>query len=191
MLTGDEGALSELYRRRHAGIFRFALHMCGSPSIAEDVAQEVFIVLIRESHRFDGARGSVSAFLFGIARNQLLTRLRRERFYASIEDERSTGLIGTDTPGAVPQPIDALCRSELIASVQRAVLALPERYREVVVLCDLQELSYSETAAALGCAVGTVRSRLHRGRAMLIEKLRPEQPENSAASAAKSARCFA
>jgi RNA polymerase sigma-70 factor (ECF subfamily) len=68
-------------------------------------------------------------------------------------------------------------------------LALPERYREVVVLCDLQEMSYAEAAEILGCAVGTVRSRLHRARALLTEKLRPVKDEEAAE--VKSARCFA
>ncbi len=70
------------------------------------------------------------------------------------------------------------------------MLALPERYREVVVLCDLQELSYAETAAVLGCAVGTVRSRLHRARTLLLNKLRPATKEEPA-SALNSTRCFA
>jgi RNA polymerase sigma-70 factor (ECF subfamily) len=69
------------------------------------------------------------------------------------------------------------------------VLALPERYREVVVLCDLQEMTYVEAAKILGCAVGTVRSRLHRARALLVEKLRPVKEEE--AVDVKSARCFA
>ncbi len=88
-------------------------------------------------------------------------------------------------------PLDELSRTETIESVRKAVLALPERYREVVVLCDLQEMSYAETAEVLGCAVGTVRSRLHRARRLLIEKLQPAREENANEAAMKSARCFA
>jgi len=98
-----------------------------------------------------------------------------------------------DVPGKVSRPtenpLDDLSRTEIIDSVRRSVLALPERYREVVVLCDLQEMSYAEAAEILGCAVGTVRSRLHRARALLIEKLRPAKEEK--AVEVKSARCFA
>lgn len=191
MLTGDEEALAELYRRRRQGIYRFALHMCGSRSVAEDVTQEVFMVLIHESHSFDPARGSLNGFLIGIARNQLLRRLRREQFYVAIGDDLSVeGSIEQSAP-ASEEPFDALSRTELVALVRRAVLALPERYREVVVLCDLQELSYVEAAEALGCAVGTVRSRLHRARALLIEKLRPMQQGEARAPTSKTARCFA
>jgi RNA polymerase sigma-70 factor (ECF subfamily) len=102
--------------------------------------------------------------------------------------------MGDDAETTVPVsagPLDDLSRTETIESVRRSVLALPEKYREVVVLCDLQELSYLEAAEILGCAVGTVRSRLHRGRALLIEKLRPVSAEEVTAATTKSARCFA
>jgi len=76
--------------------------------------------------------------------------------------------------------------------VRRAVLSLPAKYREVIVLCELQDVSYVETAEILGCAIGTVRSRLHRARALLLAKLRPAESVADADSASvKSARCFA
>jgi RNA polymerase sigma-70 factor (ECF subfamily) len=71
-------------------------------------------------------------------------------------------------------------------------LSLPPKYREVVVLCELQDVSYGETAEILGCAIGTVRSRLHRARALLLAKLRPVATTEAAGSASvKPARCFA
>src|SRR6185503_13080621 len=69
-------------------------------------------------------------------------------------------------------PLADLTRNEMVETVRAAVLALPAHYREVVVLCDLHEMSYLEAAEVLGCAIGTVRSRLHRARAILVEKLR-------------------
>jgi RNA polymerase sigma-70 factor (ECF subfamily) len=146
------------------------------------------MVLIREGHTFDAARGSVSAFLMGVARNHLLRRLRRERFYVSVEED-SQNEAATKTARTTENPLDDLARTETIESVRKSVLALPERYREVVVLCDLQEMSYVEAAEILGCAVGTVRSRLHRARALLIERLRPAHEEETVD--VKSARCFA
>ncbi|HKP47162.1 MAG TPA: RNA polymerase sigma factor, partial [Pyrinomonadaceae bacterium] len=175
MLAGDEDALGHLYRRRHDGVYRFALHMSGSPAVAEDVTQEVFMVLIREGHAFDCQRGTVNSFLLGVARNHVLRRAHRERFYVSLDEE------GHDECGIAAVnhgPGDELLRRESITSVRRAVLALPEKYREVVVLCDLQEMSYAEAAEILKCAVGTVRSRLHRGRSLLIDKLRPVEQED-------------
>lgn len=190
MRAGDEEALAALYRQRHGAIYRFALQMCGSRALAEDITQEVFMVLIRDGNSFDPARGTLSSFLLGVARNHVLRRLQRERFYVSLEGSEDEAL--TDqAPLTTGGPLESLSRTEEIESVRKAVLALPERYREVVVLCDLQELSYVEAAEVLGCAVGTVRSRLHRARALLIAKLRPASEEESASASLKSTRCFA
>jgi len=193
MLTGDAEALANLYERRQRTIYRFALQMSGSTTIAEDITQEVFLVLIHDGANFDVARGSLNNFLLGVARNHVLRRLQRERFYAPMIETKEHGehdLLPREltSPGG---PLDDLARTETIESVRKAVLALPERYREVVVLCDLQEMSYAETAEILGCAVGTVRSRLHRARALLINKLRPAHEAEPAAADLNSTRCFA
>ena len=199
MLAGDEQAFTALYRRRQAGIYRFALQMCGSESVAEDVVQEVFMALIREGARFDPARGSsLSSYLYGVARNQVLRRLERERpFAASLDDAagRETADASDGAHGVRQDPLSDLARAETVASVRQAVLALPAHYREVVVLCELQEMSYADAAGALGCAVGTVRSRLHRARSLLTDKL-AEQRAGGAAEQRRqesysSARCFA
>jgi len=190
MLAGDEEALALLYRRRQATVYRFALQMCGSKTIAEDVTQEVFLFLMREGHVFDPARGALSSFLLGVARNHVLRRLRVEQLLAPL---------GDDPDEEVPLhassddcPLEDLTRAETIESVRKAVLSLPTKYREVVVLCELQDVSYVETAEILGCAIGTVRSRLHRARALLLEKLRPvAEIEETGAASVKSARCFA
>lgn len=195
IIAGDEDAFTTLYRRRQGGVYRFALHMSGSESIAEDVTQEVFMVLMRDAASYDPARGSLSAYLYGIARNHVLRCLKRDRLYVPIAGESD------DSEEAVPEqliagddPLGDLTRSETIESVRQAVLALPPRYREVVVLCDLQEMSYVDASDVLGCALGTVRSRLHRARAMLIERLRSAKVGRTAAGEArgeaKPVRCF-
>src|SRR5688572_9791222 len=191
MRSGHEEAFAELYRRRQGGIYRFALQMCGSQALAEDVTQEVFMVLIRDGHTFDPNRGSLNAFLVGVARNLLLRRLQRERFYVPMQEDSDDGAGTPESFLTTGGPLEELSRIETINSVRTAVLALPERYREVVVLCDLQEMSYVEAAEVLSCAVGTVRSRLHRARALLIEKLRPGREAETNSTSAKSARCFA
>jgi len=191
MLAGDDEALTLLYRRRQAGVYRFALQMSGSKSIAEDVTQEVFLFLMREGNVFDPARGSVSAFLFGVARNYVLRRLRVEQLLSPLNDESDDDTL-LQQPGTDLCPLEDLTRAETIESVRKAVLSLPAKYREVVVLCELQDVSYGETAEILGCAIGTVRSRLHRARALLLAKLRPVGEFEEASSATvKSARCFA
>ena len=185
MLAGDEEALALLYRRRQAAVYRFALQMSGSKTIAEDVTQEVFLFLMRDGHVFDPARGALSAFLLGVARNHVLRRLRVDQLLAPLGDDPDDEVHATSDIC----PLEDLTRAEMIESVRRAVLSLPPKYREVVVLCELQDVSYVETAEILGCAIGTVRSRLHRARALLLEKLRPaaEVEETSATTV----RCFA
>jgi RNA polymerase sigma-70 factor, ECF subfamily len=188
MRAGDETAFALLYSRRQGGIYRFALQMCGSQAMAEDVTQEVFLVLIRDSEAFDPARGALSAFLYGIARNQLLRRFQRERCFVPLEPD--AGDDGAPT-SKLSGPLEDLSRNETIAAVRTAILTLPDHYREVIVLCELEEMSYVETAEILGCAIGTVRSRLHRARALLIEKLQPANKAKAASTEVKTARCFA
>jgi len=191
MLAGDEEALALLYRRRQGGIYRFAVQMSGSKTIAEDVTQEVFLFLMREGHVFDPARGSLSAFLFGVARNHVLRRLRVEHLLAPLGDESDDDVPLVHATSELC-PLEDLTRAETIESVRKAVLSLPSKYREVVVLCELQDVSYGETAEILGCAIGTVRSRLHRARALLLAKLRPAvEVEETGSATVKSARCFA
>lgn len=180
--AGDEQAFVALYRRWQGPIYRFALHMGGSESLAEDVTQEVFVALAEEGHRFDADKGQLSSYLFGIARNLLRRRLRREGFYEAADPTPSDGesASGSDPvtdPVSDPasDPGHALDRHEAIQLVRRAVRALPVSFREAIVLCDLQELTYQDAAAAAGCAIGTVRSRLHRGRQMLAKKMRGER----------------
>ena len=195
-LAGDERAFGELYRRWQGPMFRFARQMCGADGGAEDVVQEVFIALIENGEQFNSARGPLAAWLYGVARYQARRRLRADGRYTALDDERvdaddengngglsgglNSGLHGGLTGAAgggvvVDMKMDvgaALDRRLSIDLVQRLVLTLPVPYREALVLCDLHELGYAEAAAALGCPVGTVRSRLHRARALLAEKVR-------------------
>ena len=180
--SGDEAAFAALYRRRQGGIYRFALQMSGSAHLAEDVTQETFLALISDPDRFDPERGSLAAFLYGIARNLVLRRFRRERPYVAFAgDGEEADDAAADIPDGADDPLAALTRTETIESVRQAVLALPEHYREAVVLCDLHEMSYADAAAALGCAIGTVRSRLHRARALLVGRLREDERRPSPA----------
>jgi RNA polymerase sigma-70 factor, ECF subfamily len=191
MLAGDEDALAQLYGRRQPAVYRFALQMSGSKPVAEDVTQEVFLFLMREGHVFDPERGALSAFLLGVARNYVLRRLRVDHLLSPLGDDGEEDGAGLQSSSDLC-PLDDLTRAETIETVRRAVLSLPPKYREVVVLCELQDVSYVETAEILGCAIGTVRSRLHRARALLLTKLRPAESVADADSASvKSARCFA
>jgi RNA polymerase sigma-70 factor, ECF subfamily len=172
MQDGDEAAFLELYKRRQGAIYRFALHMSGSPQVAEDVTQDVFLMLMREPGRFEPQRGSLAAYLYGIARNRVLQHLEQGSFHLPLSDEEGTDDNPPELLVQLPDSLDDLTRREDLERLRQAVLALPARYREVVVLCDLDEMDYTQAAATLGCAVGTVRSRLHRARSLLLRKLR-------------------
>lgn len=171
---GDAEAFSLLFRRRQGEIYRFALHMTGRPAVADDVTQDTFLAVLRDAGRYDAGRATVVAWLCGIARHHVLRRLERERSMPTIEMDDEV-VQGDAVLVADQNVLSDLTRAEQVDAVREAVMTLPVRYREAVVLCDLQELSYADAAAALGCALGTVRSRLHRGRALLASKLAIEQ----------------
>ena len=185
-LNGNEDAFTALYRRRQGPIYRFALHMSGSAQVAEEVTQEVFLFLLRRGRDFDPERGALGAYLFGVARNYV-----RRAMEKSYSEAVTTSPAEEDDPELVTEfdPVRDIARNQTSRAVWKAVLSLPEHYREVVVLCDLQELTYADAAQALGCALGTVRSRLHRAHDMLMKKLRNTAPALSGVRS-DAARCL-
>jgi RNA polymerase sigma-70 factor (ECF subfamily) len=177
--AGETAALGVLFRRRQQSVYRFALHLTGSPSMADDVTQDVFVAVLRDAARFERGRAAVPAWLCGIARNFVRRRLAVDRGSTSIDADEG---LEAALPPASPDPLHDLTSAEAVESLRRAVLTLPLRYREVLVLCDLQESSYLDAAAALDCPIGTVRSRLNRARALLTAKMqadgRAQQPRS-------------
>jgi RNA polymerase sigma-70 factor (ECF subfamily) len=166
IVAGVEQAFVELYRRRHDDVYRFAFAMAKSRSFAQDVTQEVFLNVLENAGRFDGAKGSVRAWLFGCARYVTLDRLRLERRWT---DDLPADLAAQDSD-------ERLLADQRALRLHVAIARLPVEYREALVLFELQELTYAETAAVLDCPVGTVRSRLHRGRALLAALLDEREP---------------
>jgi RNA polymerase sigma-70 factor (ECF subfamily) len=164
--AGDRDAFETLYRTHHATVYRFARLMTGSTTIAEDIVQEVFLALMRDASRYDPARASLTTYLYGSARPHTRRRLLRDRFLVRLDDQADLCL-----PTASATAADDLIRQRDVQHLRRAIVRLPARYREVIVLCDLQDISYADAAQALGCAIGTVRSRLHRARHLLADRL--------------------
>jgi RNA polymerase sigma-70 factor, ECF subfamily len=169
---GDADAFSRLFERYQGRIFRYASHMCGREA-ADDVVQETFLAVLRPSGQYDARRGTVGNYLFGIARHLVLGRLSpREVTGVDFDTEDCPGATGCDAPTV----LDSLTRAETIDAVRGAIASLPPLYREVLVLCELQEVSYVDAAGLIDCPVGTVRSRLHRARALLMAKLTAVRP---------------
>jgi RNA polymerase sigma-70 factor (ECF subfamily) len=160
--AGDRDAFAEIYRVHHMPVFRFASLMTGDSVKAAETTQDVFVWLIHHPEDFDPQRGELRAFLVGVARKLLKRRHSEEQRWMPL-DESAAGNVNPLTSGD-PGAEDVL-------RLRRAIFALPERYRAVVVLCDLEEKTYEQAAAVVECAVGTVRSRLHRARALLARKL--------------------
>ncbi len=158
---GNEPAFLALYQRHQGPVFRFALNMSGQVETAEEIVQEVFLSLMTDAHAFSPGQGSLQGYLIGAARNMLRNRFRHNRRFVP-EAEPSTG--GADL-------FEAVSRQQDLQDLRAAILNLPPNYREVVVLCDLEGFDYSQTADHLNCPVGTVRSRLHRARAILSAKM--------------------
>lgn len=154
--NGDEEAFVILYQRHQGPVFRFALHMSGSRETAEEVTQDVFLALVSGLRRYSRERGALEPYLIGMARNHVRRYMNQPP---------------TNTFAVAEDRGDPLHEQEL-ASLRAAILKLPPNYREVVVLCDMEGLDYAQAAAQLGCAIGTVRSRLHRARAILAARLR-------------------
>jgi RNA polymerase sigma-70 factor (ECF subfamily) len=178
MTAGEERGFVALYRKYHSRVYRFSLQVSGTRHVAEEVTQETFLALIRGPHKYRSERGPLLLYLFGIARKMVWKSARRERLFDPIGD-------GQEPPEACMRDLaNDLARKEQAMQLRHAVSSLPPKYREVIVLCALQELSYEQAAAVIGCSIGTVRSRMHRAKQLLLRKLKegglaPEAPRDS------------
>jgi RNA polymerase sigma-70 factor, ECF subfamily len=182
---GDEDAFLHLYRRHQAALYRFALRMTGSAWAAEEIVQDVFMTLMREPKKFDVSRGALGAYLYGIARNRVMKHVERAPREIPLEEKHEDGSGAGIVLRDVFTPATWTEQKERSEHVRAAVLDLPAEFRETVVLCELEELSYEEAAQLIGCPVGTIRSRLHRGRALLLAKLEMLRDVPRRASAAR------
>jgi RNA polymerase sigma-70 factor (ECF subfamily) len=151
-------------------VYRFAWRMMNSPAGAEDVAQDVFLSLLRQPGRFDPSRGRLRSFLLGITRNLVLKRWRDENQWDELGDEHL--------------PVEAVStqRNDIALIVGEAVRALPVLQREVLILSEYEHLSLEEIARAVESEVGTVKSRLHRARENLRRMLGPLKPRDEVRS---------
>jgi RNA polymerase sigma-70 factor, ECF subfamily len=166
--TGDRDAFAALYDRYQHIVYRFARAMIGSADAARDVSQEVFVAFMRDLPRYDPTRSALATYLYGVTRNVSRHRIRRERRFLSLDVLGSRA----QEPALGPRDhADRLSAAQSLDALRRALGSLPLRYREVIVLCDLHELPGNIVAQIVGASATAVRSRLHRGRRMLKERM--------------------
>lgn len=168
LAAGDATALRDLYQRHGRALLRFSSAMCRSRQAAEDMVHDTFVALLREPVTFDPARGSVFGYLCGVLRHRVSRHFRQQRRWVALDTDSDTSPAHA---GDASSAADEIARSEITAAFRRAMLELPQPHREVIALCDLEELPYTTVAGILDCPVGTVRSRLHRARALLTIRL--------------------
>ncbi len=172
--SGDEAAFTALYRRHQAAVYRFAWLLTGSEAQAADVTQDVFVELLNASNGYDPARGSLAAYLCGMARFRAY-RTADKRMQGVDDFEALLELQGEHDAPALPS--DRLERSRALQTLYAAIRKLPAPFRDVLILVELQEMSYADAAAIAGIELGTVRSRLSRAKAKLAQMLGPVHPK--------------
>ena len=163
---GDLTAFNVLVAAHQDGVYNLCVRMLASPQAAEDATQEVFLAAYRNIQRFRG--GVFRAWLLRIAANACTDELRRRRRRPQISlDADDSARSAFELPDTSSSPEDWALRREMVSHIQAALMRLPTDQRAAVVLCDVQGLSYEETADILDVSLGTVKSRLSRGRARL------------------------
>jgi len=161
----------EVVTQHSARVYRLAYRLTGNPHDAEDLTQEVFVRVFRSLSSY--TPGTFEGWLHRITTNLFLDQARRKskiRFDALADDAE------TRMPGRVPSPANQVNDRLFDDDVEAALADLPPDFRAAVVLCDIEGLSYDEIADVLGLKLGTVRSRIHRGRAMLRKSLAHRAP---------------
>lgn len=158
-------------------MYRYALALCGNEAWAADALQDAFVALLHQPTGFDASKGSLGAYLCGMARHHLLAT-RRDRLHtaAPLDDDDET----TDHTDWAPDPQDQLLRLQSLESLHKALTSLPWHQREALVLVDLQERDYAQAAAIAGIPVNTLKTRVLRGRRRLHEVLSEATPSHSA-----------
>jgi RNA polymerase sigma factor (sigma-70 family) len=162
----------EIVRTHSARVYRLAYRLTGNPHDAADLTQDVFVRVFRSLSTY--SPGTFEGWLHRITTNLFLDQVRRKQRirFDALSDESAARL-----PSRGPGPEQSYHDAHFDADVQRALDALSPDFRAAVVLCDIEGLSYEEVAATLGIKLGTVRSRIHRGRAQLREALAHRAPE--------------
>jgi RNA polymerase sigma-70 factor (ECF subfamily) len=169
--SGEEGAWRELVSRHTRRVFGVAYRFTGRVDEAEDLTQEIFVKVYQSLDRFRENEGVFPTWLTTVARNQAIDHYRRRRLQRRLTTDDPAVLEILPAPGS-ESPLRALERQERASLVHRMLRALPEDLRQPVILCDLEGMPYDKIAETLGLPLGTVKSRINRGRLELAKRLR-------------------
>lgn len=182
---GDEDAFTLLVRRHEKPLINFIAQFIGDRDSAEDLAQDTFIRIFQAAPRYKPGRAQFNTWMYHIAsnlcKNELRNRARRDRHWTdnTVKDEEEDAGAGIESrianapADASYEPDVVLQRKELRDALRKAIAALPEQYREPLILRDIQGLSYEEISKVLGIRAGTTKSRINRARLILKDKLKP------------------
>jgi RNA polymerase sigma-70 factor (ECF subfamily) len=160
---GDLDSFNELVERYQKMAYNLALRMLGDPSAAEDATQDAFFSAWKNIRGFRG--GNFRAWLLQITANNCRDQLRKLKRHPAIPLESLP--FEPKAPPSSESPEDYVLRLEMSEHIKEGLASLPSEQRLAVILCDIQGLSYEEIAKVMGCSLGTVRSRISRGRAQL------------------------
>lgn len=170
-LNGDAGAFGEIYLTLRGSIYGFAYRMLRETSLAEDVTQEAFMFLLNNPHRFDSERGELLPFLCGVARIKIVQHLRKHSTKFEFYEEDLTKFDELDS--FARNPLEILLNEELSEKIEKIIDNLPPVQREVLILREIENLTYAEIAEITDTELGQVKIRLHRARKSLANELRP------------------
>ncbi len=174
-LQGDSSAFGALVRRYQDRVFNAIYHVVGDRQEAEDLAQDTFVQAFVKLESFRGG-SAFYTWVYRIAFNLAASRRRRRRTMASVEDQREQS--GADPVDRTEPPEERILRDERVDQVRAALNGLDEEFRTILVLREIEGCDYESIAEILDLAPGTVRSRLHRARAELRERLREALQES-------------
>jgi RNA polymerase sigma-70 factor, ECF subfamily len=180
--AGDCSALEQIFCRHRDTVYRFAMAFTGNVETANDVTQETFLQLVQKPHGFDPTRGALGAYLCGVARNCARAMLREAPFEKNLElpDSDDPVWLTKDADTTLTtSAFDLLANNERDAALWRALRALQPHYREVLILVEMQDFTYAQAAQILEVEIGTVRSRISRGKQRLQTVLQSFAPNES------------
>ena len=170
---GDRKALNELLERHQGRVFRFGMKMCGAEEDAKDILQETLLAAARNVDGFRGA-SSVPTWLYAIARSFCIKKRRTSKFAPDhVESLESAGEAVTEVPDAARGPEEDASGRQIRGALGDAIAALDPMYREVLILRDVEGLSAPEVAEVMGLSIEAVKSRLHRARVAVRDRVAP------------------